>query len=467
MRFISNCNGNGIASNKKLQSEIDELTNQLGNTQADLANETSARQLADGNLQTRINTEATARADVDRALQSQIDNDMHELAVYKTAMANKVNTVTVNANNVVTETLSASNSAHVGNQLSILKRGIANNGIVIKTFDNAYVTGSDNWYLLAQWNLNALPEVECVFGQGSVSGGFKLTPEVIETKGNNQVQIALGVQGNNAILAIKGSCNIISFVAKYNDAYSFTANTSTLTTVVKETDIQSTYAIDGHVYLNNFAVPKDFYVRNELRVEGKTYSEYANFFREASITSNIDVLENSKRNIKQNYVTLATHQTNVRHYIELPKFNGTYTCTLIKGNVQLFSLEVLEHGDYVEINYSSIDANEATVDTYLEEFWLGTDGKLYFKTFGDGDLYYSYNAEGNLPAPKSYYNLPISGNQIEVDYVSHAFTEKAVLRGQIGTVSGANVLIAIWTGTEEEYNALTTIDPNTLYLIED
>lgn len=465
MRFISNCNGNGIAS-KKLQNEIDELTSQLGNTQEDLANETSARQLADGNLQTQIGTETIARQDADRALQSQIDDDMHELADYKTAMANTINTGTVNANNVVTETLSASNSAHVGNQLSIQKRGIANNGIIIKTFDNVYVTGSDNWYLLAQWDLNALPEVECVFGQGSVSGGFKLTPEVIETKGNNQVQIALGVQGNNAILAIKGSCNIISFVAKYNKAYSFTANTETLTTVVEETDIQSTFAIDGHVYLKNFAVPGDFSVRNQF-FASRVYSEGADFVSETSGTSTIGVLENSKRNIKKDYITLATHQTNTRYYIELPKFNGTYTCTLIKDDVQLFSLEVLEHGDYVEINYSSIDANDATVDTYLEEFWLGTDGKLYFKTFGDGQLYYSYNAEGELPAPESYSSLPISGNQIEADYVSHVFTEKAILRGQIGTVSGANILIAIWTGTEEEYYALTTIDPNTLYLIED
>mgnify|MGYP006967155266 CR=1 FL=1 len=114
----------------------------------DLANETSARQLADGNLQTQISTETTARQDADRALQRQIDDDKQDLADYKTAMANTINTGTVNANNVVTETLSASNSAHVGNQLSILKRGIANNGIVIKTFDNAYVTDSDKWYLL-------------------------------------------------------------------------------------------------------------------------------------------------------------------------------------------------------------------------------------------------------------------------------------------------------------------------------
>lgn len=465
MRFISNCNGNGIAS-KKLQNEIDELTSQLGDTQEDLANETSARQLADGNLQTQINTETIARQDADRGLQSQIDDDKQDLADYKTAMTNTVNTVVVNADSVITETLSASNSARVGNQLSILKRGIANSGIVIKTFDSAYVTYSDNWYLLAQWPLHALPEVECVFGQGSVSGGFKLTPEVIETKGNNQVQIALGIQGNNAILAIKGSCSIISFVAKYNDAYSFTANTSTLTTIVEETDIQSTYAIDGHVYLNNFAVPNDFSVRNHL-FAGRVYSEGAGFIRETSQTSDIGVLENSKRNIKKDYITLATHQTNTRYYIELPKFNGTYTCTLIKDDVQLFSLEVLEHGDYVEVNYSSIDANDATVDTYLEEFWLGTDGKLYFKTFGDGSLYYSYNAEGSLPAPESYSSLPISGDQIAVDYVSHAFTEKAVLRGQIVTISGANILIAIWTGTQEEYDALTIIDPNTLYLIED
>lgn len=464
MRFISNCNG--TASNKKLQNEIDELTNQLGNTQEDLANETSARQLADNNLQTRINTETTARQDADRALQSQIDDDKQDLADYKTSLASTVNTGTVNANNVVTETLSAHNSAHVGNQLSILKRGIANSGLVIKTFDNAYVTDSDKWYLLAQWPLHALPEVECVFGQGSVSGGFKLTPEVIETKGNNQVQIALGVQGNNAILAIKGSCSIISFVAKYNKAYSFTANTSTLTTVVEETDIQSTFAIDGHVYLNNFAVPQDLRVSRNLTAHQLTSS---NNFLENALIQNADVtnLTNSECNIKKNYVLLATHQTNTRYYIELPKFNGTYTCTLIKDDVQLFSLEVLEHGDYVEINYSSIDANDATVDSYLEEFWLGTDGKLYFKTFGDGKLYYSYSAEGELPAPESYSSLPISGNQIEVDYVSHAFTEKVILRGQIGTLSGANILIAIWTGTEEEYGALTTIDPNTLYLIED
>ena len=466
MRFISNCNGTA-SNNKKLQNEIDELTSQLGNTQEDLANETSARQLADGNLQTQIGTETTARQDADRALQRQIDDNKQDLADYKTSLASTVNTVTVNANHVITETLSASNSAHVGDQLSILKRGIANNGIVIKTFANANVTDSDNLYLLAQWPLHALPEVECVFGRGSVSGGFKLTPEVIETKGNNQVQIALGIQGNNAILAIKGGCSIISFVAKYNDAYSFTANTSTLTTVVEETDIQSTFAIDGHVYLNNFAVPNNFSVSNELYVAGRTYSAVANFSRETSITSGIGLLENSKRNIKKDYITLATHQTNTRYYIELPKFNGTYTCTLIKDDVQLFSLDVLEHGDYVEVNYSSIDANDATVDTYLEEFWLGTDGKLYFKTFGDGQLYYSYNAEGELAAPESYSSLPISGNQIAVDYVSHAFTEKAVLRGQIGTVSGANILIAIWTGTQEEYDALTTIDPNTLYLIED
>lgn len=465
MRFISNCNGTA-SNNKKLQSEIDELTNQLGNTQEGLANETSARQLADGNLRTQIGTETTARQNADRALQSQIDDDKQGLAAYKTSMASTINTGTVNANKVLTETLSASNSAHVGNQLSILKRGIANNGFVIKTFDNAYVTNSDKWYLLAQWPLHALPEVECVFGQGSVSGGFKLTPEVIETKGNNQVQIALGVQGNNAILAIKGSCSIISFVAKYNDAYSFTANTSTLTTTVEEKDIQSTFAIDGHVYLNNFAVPQDLRVSRVLTAHQITSTN--NYLENALIqNADVDNLTNSECNIKKTYVLLATHQTNTRYYIELPKFNGTYTCTLIKDDVQLFSLEVLEHGDYVEVNYSSIDANDATVDSYLEEFWLGTDGKLYFKTFGDGKLYYSYKAEGRLPDPKSYSNLPISGNQIEVDYVSHAFTEKAVLRGQIGTVSGANILIAIWTGTQEEYDALTVIDPNTLYLIED
>lgn len=462
MRFISNCNGNGIAS-KKLQNEIDELTNQLGNTQEDLTNETSARQLADNNLQTRINTETTARQDADRSLQSQIDEDKQDLADYKTAMANTINTETVNANSILTESLAAYNSASVGNQLSIIRRGAISSGIMTKTFDGTYVPDSDNWYLLAQWTLDALPEVECVFGQGSVSGGFKLTPEVIETKGNDQVQIALGRQGNNAILAIKGSCAIISFVAKYNNAYSFTANTSVLTTIVEETDIQSTYAIDGHVYLNNFAVPSDFSVSNQLFAR-RVYSDGAGFTSETVGTSDIGVLENSKRNIKKDYITLDTHQTNTRYYIMIPKFNGKYTCTLIKDGVQLFSFELLEHGDYIEVDYSSIDANEATVDTYLEEFYVDDQGRFWFKTFGDGELYYSYSAEGDLNAPAVYSYPP---EDVEVDYVCQYHTGKAILRGQIGTVSGADILIAIWTGTQEEYDALTTTDPNTLYLIED
>ena len=422
MRFISNCNGNGIAS-KKLQNEIDELTNQLGNTQEDLTNETSARQLADNNLQDRINTETSIRQYVDRGLQSQIDEDKQDLADYKTAMANTINTGTVNANSMFTESLAAHNSASVGNQLSIICRGISSSGIMTKTFDGVYVNDSDNWYLLAQWTLDALPEVECVFGQGSVSGGFKLTPEVIETKGNDQVQIALGRQGNNAILAIKGSCTIISFVAKYNNAYSFTANTSALTTIVEETDIQSTYAIDGHVYLNNFAVPQDLRVSRVLTAHQLTSTN--NSLENALIqNADVDNLTNSERNTKKNYVLLDTHQTNTRYYIMIPKFNGKYTCTLIKDDVQLFSFELLEHGDYIEVDYSSIDANEATVDTYLEEFYVDDQGRFWFKTFGDGELYYSYSAEGDLNAPAVYSYPP---ENIEVDYVCQYHTRKVIL----------------------------------------
>ena len=467
MRFISNCNNNGIASNKKLQNEIDELTNQLGNTQEDLAKETHARQLTDGNLQTLIDKEVTARQNADSSLRSSIDADKQDLADYKTAIANGVNTKTVNASSVITENLSASNGATISGQLSVQKRGSTSNGIVVKTFDEVYLTGNiNNWYLLAQWPLQSLPEIECVFGQGPVSGGFKITPEVIETKGKGNIQIALGRQGNNEILAIKGSGTIVSFVAKYDKWNNFTAFTSSLTTTVAESDIQSVYSVDGHVYLNNFAVPNDLSVKSHVFANNVT-SEEANFTKDKVTTSDIALLENSKRNIKKDYITLATHQTNTRYYIRLPKFNGTYTCTLIKDDRQLFSLEVLEHGDYVELNYSSIDANDATVDSYLEEFWLDKYGMLYFKTFGDGKLYYSYNAEGELPAPESYSNLPISGDQIKADYVSHAFTEKVILRGQIGTLSGADILIAIWTGTQEEYDALTATDPNTLYLIEE
>ena len=470
MRFISNCNNNGIAS-KKLQNEIDELTNQLGNTQADLEKERNSRGAADLGLQSQIDKEVTARQNADSSLRSSIDTDKQDLADYKTAIANSVSTKTVNADSVTTENLAASNGATVSGQLGIQKRGSTSNGIVIKTFDEVYLTGNvNNWYLLAQWPLQSLPEIECVFGQGPVSGGFKITPEVIETKGHEDIQIALGRQGNNEILAIKGSGTIVSFVAKYDKYSGFTAFTSSLTTVA-EGDIQKTFTIDGHVYLNNFAVPNDLSVRNHV-FANNVISEEANFTKEKVTTSNIALLENSKRNIKKDYITLATHQTNTRYYIRLPKFNGTYTCTLIKDDRQLFSLEVLEHGDYVELNYSSIDANDATVDSYLEEFWLDKYGMLYFKTFGDGKLYYSYNAEGELPAPESYSNLPISGNQIKADYVSHAFTEKVILQGQIGassigTTSGANMLIAIWTGTQEEYNAMPVTDPNTLYLIEE
>ena len=470
MRFISNCNNNGIAS-KKLQNEIDELTNQLGNTQADLEKEATSRRGADGVLGDKIDTEVTARQNADNSLRSSIETDKQDLADYKTAIANSVSTKTVNANSVTTENLAASNGATVSGQLGIQKRGSTSNGIVVKTFDEVYLTGNvNNWYLLAQWPSQSLPEIECVFGQGPVSGGFKITPEVIETKGHGDIQIALGRQGNNEILAIKGSGTIVSFVAKYDKYSGFTAFTSSLTTVA-EGDIQKTFTIDGHVYLNNFAVPNDLSVRNHV-FANNVISEEANFTKEKVTTSNIALLENSKRNIKKDYITLATHQTNTRYYIRLPKFNGTYTCTLVKDDRQLFSLEVLEHGDYVELNYSSIDANDATVDSYLEEFWLDKYGMLYFKTFGDGKLYYSYNAEGELPAPESYSNLPISGNQIKADYVSHAFTEKVILQGQIGTISigttsGANMLIAIWTGTQEEYNAMPVTDPNTLYLIEE
>lgn len=463
MRFISNCNNNGIAS-KKLQNEIDELTNQLGNTQADLEKETTSRQGADSVLGDKIDTEVTARQNADNSLRSSIETDKQDLADYKTALANSVSTKTVNADSVTTEDLVASNGATVSGQLGIQKRGNINSGTVIKTFDNVYVTDSDNWYLLAQWPQMALPEIECVFD----GGGFKLTPEVIETKGHGDIQIALGVQRDGTILAIKGHCETMSFVVKCNKAYSsfFTAFTSTLTTTVAEGDIRSVYSVDGHVYLNNFAVPDNLSVKDHV-FANNVISEEANFTKEKVTTSNIALLENSKRNIKKDYITLATHQTNTRYYIELPKFNGTYTCTLVKDDIQLFSLEVLEHGDYVELNYSSIDANDATVDSYLEEFWLGTDGKLYFKTFGDGKLYYSYNAEGELPAPESYSNLPISGNQIKADYVSHAFTEKVILQGQIGTLSGADILISIWTGTQEAYETIPATDPNTLYLIEE
>lgn len=467
MRFISNCNNNGIASNKKLQNEIDELTNQLGNTQEDLAKETTSRTAEDNALRANISLEIVSRQNADNNLRSSIDADKQDLADYKTAISNSVNTKTVNANSVTAESISASSGATVSGQLSIQKRGSTSNGTVIKTFDEVYLTGNvNNWYLLAQWPLQSLPEIECVFGQGPVSGGFKITPEVIETKGNGNIQIALGRQGNNEILAIKGSGTIVSFVAKYAKWNSFTAYTSNLTTTVSESDIQSVYSVDGHVYLNNFAVPNNLSVKSHV-FANNVISEEANFTKEKVTTSNIALLENSKRNIKKDYITLATHQTNTRYYIELPKFNGTYTCTLIKDDIQLFSLEVLEHGDYVELNYSSIDANDASVDSYLEEFWLGTDGKLYFKTFGDGKLYYSYNAEGELPAPESYSNLPISGGQIKAGYVSHAFTEKVMLQGQIGTLSGADILISIWTGTKEEYDAIPVTDPNTLYLIEE
>lgn len=465
MRFISNCNNNGIAS-KKLQNEIDELTNQLGNTQADLEKEATSRRGADSVLGDKIDLETVVRQNADNSLRSSIDADKQDLADYKTALANSVSTKTVNANSVITENLAASNGATVSGQLGIQKRGSTSNGIVVKTFDEVYLTGNvNNWYLLAQWPLQSLPEIECVFGQGTVSGGFKITPEVIETKGHGDIQIALGRQGNNEILAIKGGGTIVSFVAKYDKYSGFTAYTSSLTTVA-ESDIQKTFTVDGHVYLNNFAVPDNLSVRNHV-FANNVISEEANFTKEKVTTSNIALLENSKRNIKKDYITLATHQTNTRYYIRLPKFNGTYTCTLVKDDRQLFSLEVLEHGDYVELNYSSIDANDATVDSYLEEFWLDKYGMLYFKTFGDGKLYYSYNAEGELPAPESYSSLPISGNQIKADYVSHAFTEKVILQGQIGTTEGSSILIAIWTGTQEEYETLTVTDPNTLYLIEE
>lgn len=166
-----------------------------------------------------------------------------------------------------------------------------------------------------------------------------------------------------------------------------------------------------------------------------------------TVTDEADInnLENAKRNIQDEIngmISVDSHPTNVKVYIGVYKFTGTYNLKLtheVNGAVQtLFTATIVWNGKYPIVQYHEYADNEP-VD-YLYSMVL-TDDALYFVTQGAGNLYYSYDAMGGALAPTTseYPNIPYQPDDIIADYIT-AFHDRTVIFGDNTRYSGVDVL---------------------------
>ena len=166
-----------------------------------------------------------------------------------------------------------------------------------------------------------------------------------------------------------------------------------------------------------------------------------------TVTDEADInnLVNAKRNIQDEIngmISVGSHPTNVKVYIGVHKFTGTYNLKLthnINGSIQtLFTATIIWNGKYPIVQYHEYADNEP-VD-YLYSMVL-TDDALYFVTQGAGNLYYSYDAMGGALAPTSseYPNIPYQPNDVIADYIT-AYHDRTVFFGNHEDESGIDVL---------------------------
>lgn len=166
-----------------------------------------------------------------------------------------------------------------------------------------------------------------------------------------------------------------------------------------------------------------------------------------TVTDEADInnLVNAKRNIQDEIngmISVGSHPTNVKVYIGVSKFTGTYNLKLthnINGSIQtLFTATIVWNGKYPIVQYHEYADNEP-VD-YLYSMVL-TDDALYFVTQGAGNLYYSYDAMGGALAPTTseYPNIPYQPDDVISDYIT-TFHDRTVIFGDNTRYSGVDVL---------------------------
>lgn len=221
------------------------------------------------------------------------------------------------------------------------------------------------------------------------------------------------------------------------------------------TNIQTGITIGGTLYA---ALAQDYTFRavttDTITVNGKaligevetpkatvTDLEAESISGEALVVDNARIVETltaSKRNIKDAYIPIDSHATNVNVYIELKKFTGLYNLRLdktISGAVEtLFTATVIWNGKTPIVNYHE---NQNLLDRdYLYKIIL-TEDALYFVTQGDGTLYYSYDSFDAIP-PETEETFTPSG-AIICDYTT-AYADRTVFLGNDTEYSGVDVL---------------------------
>jgi len=230
---------------------------------------------------------------------------------------------------------------------------------------------------------------------------------------------------------------------------------STVASYGNPTNIQTGITIGGTLYA---ALAQDYTFRavttDTITVNGKaligevetpkatvTDLEAESISGEALVVDNARIVETltaSKRNIKDAYIPIDSHATNVNVYIELKKFTGLYNLRLdktISGAVEtLFTATVIWNGKTPIVNYHE---NQNLLDRdYLYKIIL-TEDALYFVTQGDGTLYYSYDSFDAIP-PETEETFTPSG-AIICDYTT-AYADRTVFLGNDTEYSGVDVL---------------------------
>ena len=168
---------------------------------------------------------------------------------------------------------------------------------------------------------------------------------------------------------------------------------------------------------------------------------------DVTVTDEADInnLSNAKRNIQDEVngkISVDSHPTNVKVYIGVRKFTGTYNLKLtheINGALQtLFTATIIWNGKYPIVQYWEYHDNEP-VD-YLYSIVL-TDDALYFVTQGAGNLYYSYDAMGGALAPTSqeYPNIPYQPDDVIAEYITE-YENRTVFFGDNTRYTGVDVL---------------------------
>lgn len=221
------------------------------------------------------------------------------------------------------------------------------------------------------------------------------------------------------------------------------------------TNIQTGITIGGTLYA---ALAQDYTFRtvttDTITVNGKaligevetpkatiTDLEAENISGEVLVVDNARIVETltaSKRNIKDSYIPIDSHATNVNVYIELRKFTGIYNLRLdktISGAVEtLFTATVIWNGKNPIVNYH--ENQDLLARDYLYKIIL-TEDALYFVTQGDGTLYYSYDSFDAIP-PETEETFTPSG-AIICDYTT-AYADRTVFLGNGTEYSGIDVL---------------------------